>query len=248
MKEVKLDKVYFSKKIKKANIEYDKENKKRPSWIKIKLNKKIIFIKILVNKEAFWYRRYFKNYFFPLDSNSEDYKNYYNHIAKNYESFVPQNKRIGKLILKFLEKFNIKKKAKILDLGAGTGIISEVIVEQGYSNLTLIDISDKALEIAKNKEKLKNAKFLVKDFTKDKIKGKFDVVLESMSLDYFKDKVLFKILNNIKSCLKNQGIFVAVDRHIPEEFCKFFEEIEKGKLKLKTPEGVFDYYYFLGRK
>ena len=52
--EIKLDKIYESKKIEEQpTIKYDKNSKKRPSWVKIKLDKKVIFIKILcVIKEA----------------------------------------------------------------------------------------------------------------------------------------------------------------------------------------------------
>src|SRR3989344_9358720 len=171
--EIKLDKIYESKKIEEhPTIKYDKNSKKRPSWVKIKLDKKVIFIKILFNDEAFWYRGYFKDYFFPLEATSEDHKNYYNEIAKNYESYVPQNKLMINILLDFFKELRIKKDTKILDLGAGTGMVTEGIVEGGYNNITLLDISNGELEIAKSKKNLKNAKYQIVDLTKDSIKGK----------------------------------------------------------------------------
>src|SRR4030042_4343701 len=112
-KELSLNKTYRSEGVEEQPlIEADKCNNKRPSWVRINLDKKIIFIKLLVNGEAFWYRRYFQDYFFILDPSSEDYRNYYNSIAENYESFIPQNKEMRKFIVSFLKKLKIRKEAK----------------------------------------------------------------------------------------------------------------------------------------
>lgn len=44
------------------------------------------------------------------------------------------------------------KNIKILDAGAGTGIIGEMLVKQGYTNIDGLDISQKMLEIAEKKK------------------------------------------------------------------------------------------------
>lgn len=248
-KNLELHRTYKSETVdKQLEITYDKNSEKRPSWVKVKLDKKIIFIKILLKGEAFWYRRYFQDYFFIFEANSEDYKNYYNEIAENYESYIPQNKVMRGIILDFLKELNVKKDAKMLDLGAGTGIVTEGIAKEGYTNLTLLDISDKELEIAKEKEDLKNAKYQVVDLTKEEIDGKFDLIFETMSLDYFKGERMRVILEKIKNALVDGGKFIVIDRHIYPEFNNYFKEIKKGKTALETPEGVFDYYYFIGVK
>lgn len=248
-KKIKLDKVYESKKVESPpNMVYDKNFEKRPSWIKIKLDKKVIFIKILFDEEAFWYRRYFEDYFFPFEANSEDHKNYYNEIAKNYESYVPQNKLMVNILLDFFKELKIKKDSKILDLGAGTGLVTEGIVKEGYNNITLADISEEELKIAKNKDLLKNAKCQTIDLTKDEIIGKFDVVYETMSLDYFKGEKMQSVLEKIKNALNTNGKFIVIDRHIYPEFNNYFKEIKSGKTELETPEGKFDYYYYIGEK
>ena len=248
-KKIKLDKVYESKKIDdQPNIKYDKNSEKRPSWVKIKLDKKVIFIKILFDDEAFWYRRYFEDYFFPIEATSEDYKNYYNEIAKNYESYVPQNKLMVNILLDFFKELEVKRNFKILDLGAGTGFVTEGIVKKGYNNITLADISKEELKIAKNKNLLKNAKYQILDLTKDKIIGKFDIIYETLSLDYFRGEKMQRVLEKIKNALNTNGKFIVIDRHIYPEFNNYFKEIKSGKTELKTPEGTFDYYYYIGEK
>lgn len=248
-KEIKLDKIYESKRIdSQPNIHYDRTSKKRPSWIRVKLDKKAVFIKILFREEAFWYRRYFKDYFFPLEATSEDYRNYYNEIAKNYESYVPQNKLMVKMLFDFFKELKIKKDSKIVDLGAGTGLVTEGIVNEGYNNITLADISEEELRIARNKNALKNAKYQLLDLTEDEIPEKYDVIYETMSLDYFKGEKMKLVLEKIKNALNKNGKFIAIDRHIYPEFNNYFKEIRSGKTELETPEGKFDYYFYLGEK
>lgn len=247
--EVKLDKVYESQIVENQKIiDFYKNHVKRPSWIKIDLDKKIIFIKILVGGEAFWYRRYFENFYFIFEPNSEDYKNYYNEIAEDYEKFVPHNKKLRKKLLDFFDDLNLQKSSKILDLGAGTGIVTEGIANAGYKNITLLDISENELNIAKSKNVLKTVNYQVVDLTKENITGKFDVIFETMSLDYFKGEKMISILKKIYNSLTDDGKFIVIDRHIYPEFNEFFNEIKKGKFELKTLDGTFDYFYYIGEK
>jgi ubiquinone/menaquinone biosynthesis C-methylase UbiE len=247
--EIKLDKIYESQRSEYQNIvDFDKNHKKRPSWVKSDLDKKIIFIKILVDGEAFWYRRYFENFYFIFEPTSEDYKNYYNEIADKYEHYVPHNKKLVGKLLDFFNDLNIKKSAKILDLGAGTGIVTEGVVEGGYSNITLLDISENELNIAKTKSILKNVKYQNMDLTQNDIEGKFDLIFETMSLDYFKGEKMISVLKKIHNSLSEMGKFIVIDRHIYSEFNEFFKEIKKGKFELKTPDGTFDYFYYVGEK
>ncbi|MFH1209846.1 MAG: class I SAM-dependent methyltransferase [archaeon] len=245
---IKLDKLYFSENVENEyNFEYDKESKKRPSWLKFKdLPKKVQFVKILIDEEAFWYRRYFENYFFPLNNTKEDYENYYDEIAEDYEDMVPQNKKIAEFILDKLKDLNISKETEILELGAGTGLVSEHLVKKGYKNLVLIDISSKCLNVAKKKEVLSKCKFIKANLLSFKSKKKFRIIYNSMSLDYFNEYELDKILKLTKQNLKKGGVFISVDRHIYKEYEKNFKKLDSGWFNLKTKSGSFRYDYFIG--
>jgi hypothetical protein len=67
---------------------------------------------------------------------------YYDTIAIHYNGMVPQNNKIAEFIMNKMMKYVKKKNAKILELSAGTGILSEKIIKK-WSDLTITDISKK---------------------------------------------------------------------------------------------------------
>src|SRR3989344_2634629 len=245
---IKLDKLYFSEQVtKEYEFEYDQQNKKRSYWLKFQdVPENVQFAKILVDGESFWYRYIFGNYFFVLEPKLNDTEIFYDHIAKEYDSIVPQNKDIAKFFIDKLNKFKINKNSSIMELCAGTGLISELIYKNSFNNITLVDISVNCLKEAKKKiPKFNIIKSNVIDFNTNK---KYDIIYESMGFDNFDDTELRLILNKIKKFLNNNGIFMAVDRHIYPIYEEIFKKNEKDYFYLNTPVGRYRYDYFIGKK
>jgi len=48
----------------------------------------------------------------------------------------------------FLELFNLPLNAKIIDIGGGDSNLVDVLIEKGYKNITVLEISAKALKRA----------------------------------------------------------------------------------------------------
>lgn len=67
--------------------------------------------------------------------------------------------------LEFLAQFNLPKTAKIIDVGGGDSLLVDHLIEQGYSNITVLDISALALERAKVRlgDKAELVKWIVSD-------------------------------------------------------------------------------------
>lgn len=51
--------------------------------------------------------------------------------------------------MRFLESLNLLKSAKIIDVGGGDSQLVDVLLEKGFENLTVLDISGKSLERAR---------------------------------------------------------------------------------------------------
>ena len=130
--------------------------------------------------------------------------NNYDKIYKQWYNFR-KNTEVNKCIVEFTKY--LKKEAKILDIGCGTGYpISSFLVEQGY-NVTGIDISQKMIEKAQQL-KLPNTSFLVSDFLDFHSSDKFDAVIAFDSLWYIPYDKQEKIYTKISSLMNIDGYFL----------------------------------------
>lgn len=83
-------------------------------------------------------------------------------------------------ILEILSELDIRKGMEILDLGTGTGVLvpylSSMVGDKG--KVTAVDISEGMLKRAKKKYGgLANVVFVLQDFEKEEVKGKYDLIL-----------------------------------------------------------------------
>jgi len=60
--------------------------------------------------------------------------------------------------LNFIKELNIPKTAKIIDIGGGDSLLVDHLLDLGYVDITILDISETALERAKQRLKNRAAK------------------------------------------------------------------------------------------
>ena len=82
--------------------------------------------------------------------------------------------------IKYSEKLFANKNVKVLDLGTGSGSIAISMAKNINSDVTAVDISQEALDVAKNNAILNNVEinFINSDML-DKVEGKFDVIISN---------------------------------------------------------------------
>jgi len=120
---------------------------------------------------------------------------------------------------------------KILDLGAGTGLLAELVIKK-YPNAeyTLVDIAEEMLAIAKERfEILDNVSFNVEDYRDGISGGKYEAIISSLSihhLDSYEKKNLYK---NIFNILEDGGVFVNADQ-VKGEDCESEEIVKEYQL------------------
>ena len=83
---------------------------------------------------------------------------------------------IPKVSLDLFKKFKIPKDARILDVGGGDGYLVDRLIDLGYKNISVLDISEKALEKAKMRLGAKASKvtWIVSDITQFETDYSFD--------------------------------------------------------------------------
>ncbi len=104
-----------------------------------------------------------------------------NHWETVYETKTPDQvswtQEIPKTSLEFIHSFGLEKTAKIIDIGGGDSKLVDHLLDEGFENITVLDISEKALEKAQKRlgDKAKKVTWIVSDITKFKPKTTFDV-------------------------------------------------------------------------
>ncbi|MDP2982234.1 MAG: class I SAM-dependent methyltransferase [Candidatus Latescibacter sp.] len=91
--------------------------------------------------------------------------------------------------LAFLKSFNLPKTAKIIDIGGGDSLFVDNLIELGYKNITVLDISEKAIERAKLRlgEKAEKIKWIVSDVTEFKPDTKYDFLHDRAAFHFLTD-------------------------------------------------------------
>ncbi|MDQ0875565.1 tRNA (cmo5U34)-methyltransferase [Paenibacillus sp. V4I3] len=104
---------------------------------------------------------------------------------------------------------------RILDLGAGTGLFSSYVINQyPYAKLTLIDLSQSMLDIAKQRfgETQGNVTYIAEDYSIFETSEPFDCVISSLSIHHLEDQAKHDLYEKIFKLLKPGGVFVNADQ------------------------------------
>lgn len=108
-------------------------------------------------------------------------KNRKSHWETIYESKNPEEvswtQEIPKTSLDFINSFDLRKSAKIIDIGGGDSKLVDYLLEEGFENVSVLDISAKALGKAKKRlgGKADKVNWIVSDITEFKPQTTYDV-------------------------------------------------------------------------
>ena len=104
-------------------------------------------------------------------------------------------------------------KPKILDLGAGTGILTQLLYDKHpESDITLIDLSTQMLKKARKKFQEQNFKYIEADYLTYEYNEKYDIVISSLSIHHLTDDEKQNLYRKIYSILNDGGIFINADQ------------------------------------
>lgn len=89
--------------------------------------------------------------------------------------------------LEFFERFDVPKTAKVIDVGGGDSYLVDHLLEKGYRDITVLDISAEAINRAKQRlgDKARQVNWVVSDITKFK---------PTQNYDFWHDRAVFHFL------------------------------------------------------
>jgi tRNA (cmo5U34)-methyltransferase len=116
----------------------------------------------------------------------------------------------------------------ILDLGAGTGILSSAIIERiGTGQLTLLDASADMLERATARLAQWQPKMVVQPLTSPLPSGPFDAVVSALAIHHLNDEEKRNLYSRILDVLSPGGMFINAEQVIgaSNRLQKLFEAV-----------------------
>lgn len=94
------------------------------------------------------------------------------------------------LSLKLIHQTNLPNTAAIIDVGGGASTLADDLVHSGYSDISVLDISQAALDVAKARLPSKNIHWIEGDITK--------IDLPESRYDIWHDRAVFHFLTEIE--------------------------------------------------
>ncbi|MDE6149735.1 MAG: class I SAM-dependent methyltransferase [Ruminococcus sp.] len=162
----------------------------------------------------------------------------FNLIAKEYDinrkRFIPCFDDFYISTTNFLTA-NITTPERILDLGAGTGLLSAFWLQHfPKAEYVLVDIADEMLEVAKERfNGLNNISYQNLDYSKGFPDYDFDVIISALSVHHLDNENKAELFESIYNKLPQGGLFINYDQFCAdsEQMSMWFNTYWEGQLK-----------------
>jgi 2-polyprenyl-3-methyl-5-hydroxy-6-metoxy-1,4-benzoquinol methylase len=116
-----------------------------------------------------------------------------------------------KTSIEFINMFNLPKNAKIIDIGGGDSHLVDALLELGYTDIYVLDISAKAIERAKARlgAKAKTVQWIVSDVTEFKPTLEFDFWHDRAAFHFLTSEAqIIRYLAIVSKAIKQKGHLV----------------------------------------
>jgi len=109
----------------------------------------------------------------------------YDQWAEDYDADLKRDfeYRAPEVTAEFFARY-VPREARILDAGAGTGMVGEVLTKLGYANLVAMDLSQGMLEVARQKNVYQELHQMVMGEVMDYASNSFDAIVCVGTLGY----------------------------------------------------------------
>ncbi|WP_394758142.1 class I SAM-dependent methyltransferase [Flavobacterium sp.] len=138
----------------------------------------------------------------------------------------------------FVDKFNLPKDAKIIDIGGGDSYFIDTLLDLGYTNLYLLDISAKAIERIKERlgEKSKNVSFIISDILDFQPETTFDFWHDRASFHFLTAENQVEKYSEIvsKSVVKDGKMIIATFSENGPKKCSGLDITQYSETKMNA--------------
>jgi ubiquinone/menaquinone biosynthesis C-methylase UbiE len=175
-----------------------------------------------------------------------------------------------KTSLDFIHSFYLPKQASIIDVGGGDSRLVDKLIEEGFEDITVLDISEHPLKRAKERlgEKGKRVNWVVSDITEFETEKTFDLWHDRATFHFLTNAgQKYKYLERAGKNIKDGGLLIigTFSENGPKKCsgleikqyseAELKEQVKKGFKKIKcltedhkTPSGTLQNFLFCSFK
>ena len=172
--------------------------------------------------------------------------------------------------LEFIEQFNLPTTAKIIDIGGGDCFLVDHLLKKGFKDITVLDISEAAIERAKRRlgGSAEKVKWIVADAANFKYTEQYDLWHDRAAFHFLtSDREITSYLETAQRAIKPQGALIIgtfseqgpkkcsgieikqySEDSMTDLFKKFFEKIRCITVDHRTPSGTKQNFVFCSFK
>ncbi len=142
----------------------------------------------------------------------------FNSIAHKYDSrrkdLIPCFDDYYGTIIDLLPEHN--QSPKILDIGAGTGLLTQMVYEKfPNAEITLIDIADEMLDVARDRfHGINSVSYVTADYTKYNFTKKYDIIVSALSIHHLSHSDKEELYTACYKMLTPNGVFINGDQFL----------------------------------
>ena len=168
--------------------------------------------------------------------------------------------------LDFINQLNVQKTSKIIDIGGGDSLLVDHLLEKGFQDITVLDISSGAIDKAKLRlgEKADKVKWIVADAAKFNTNEKYDFWHDRAAFHFLTDESeISNYIETAQKSLNQDGLMVIgtfsdqgpkkcsgieikqySENSMTERLKRFFEKIKCITIDHKTPFNTMQNFVF----
>ena len=172
--------------------------------------------------------------------------------------------------LDFLKQFNISTTAKIIDIGGGDSFLVDHLLDLGYTDLTVIDISASSLDRVKQRlgDRATKVKWIVADAATFKPTEQYDFWHDRAAFHFLtQEQEITNYIDTIQKSIKPTGVLVIgtfseqgpkkcsgieikqySETTMTDQLKKFFEKVKCITVDHKTPFDTIQNFIFCSFK
>lgn len=135
-------------------------------------------------------------------------------------SQVSWTQKIPQTSLSFIKSLNLSKNAPIIDIGGGDSKLVDFLLDEGFTDISVLDISGKALKRAKQRlgKKSENITWIESDITEFKPERSYDLWHDRAAFHFLTDrKKIDKYLETVRKAVDGYLIIGAFSENGPKK-------------------------------